>query len=150
MMRVGNSNVKSRTKSASPVSMNSSIKASQTGRTMVGSHRASALDLNAADTRLRWSRCFFPPIARMVGPMKRPIVLSYGAELNTRPSRNTVFTASNDTAEYSRFGRLGVVHDRPAEHAGPPPLMSEVRVGITQADGLVTRLNVGRHLGLQH
>ena len=40
----------------------------------------------------------------MVGPMNRPIVLSYGLELKTRPSRNTVFTASNDTAEYSRLG----------------------------------------------
>src|SRR6516165_4443652 len=105
MMRVGNSNVKFRTKSASPVSMNSSIKALQTGRTIVGSHWASALDLNAADTRLRWSRCFFPSIARMVGPVNRPIVLSNGFELNTRPSRKTLLTASNDIAEYSRLGR---------------------------------------------
>src|SRR5882757_6524700 len=105
MMRVGNSNVNWRTRSASPVSTNSSINALQTGRTMAGSHRASALDLNAADTRLRWSRCFLPSIARMVGPMNSPIVLSYGLEVNTRPSRNTLFTASNDMAEYSRLGR---------------------------------------------
>ena len=36
--------------------------------------------------------------------MKRPMVLSYGAELNTWPLRNTVLTAWNDTAVYSRLG----------------------------------------------
>ena len=29
---------------------------------------------------------------------------AYGAELNDRPSRNTLSTASKDTAEYSRLG----------------------------------------------
>ena len=97
--------VKFRIRSASPVWINSSINALQIGRMIVFSHRANALDLNAADTRLRWSRCFFPAIARMVGPMNRPIVLSYGLELNTRPSRNTLLTASNDIAENSLLGR---------------------------------------------
>src|SRR5271163_2315362 len=105
MTRVGNSNVKFRTRSASPASMNSSINSLQIGRTIAGSHRASAFDLSAADTRLRWSRCFFPSIARIVGPMNRPTVLSYDSELKTRPSRNTVLTALNDIAEYSRLGR---------------------------------------------
>src|SRR5215472_6936417 len=105
MIRVGNSKVKSRTRSARPESMNSSINASQVGRTIVGSHRASALDLNAADTRLRCSRCSLPSIARMVGPMNSPIVLSYNLEVNTWLLRNTVLTASNDIAENSHLGR---------------------------------------------
>src|ERR1700722_4400738 len=104
MTRGGNSKVKFRTRSAWPVSMNSSISALQIGRTMVGSHCANDLDRNAADTKLRCSRCFLPSIARMVGPMKRPMVLSYGAELNTPPLRNTVLTAWKDTAVYSRLG----------------------------------------------
>ena len=37
--------------------------------------------------------------------MNSPIVLSYVFEVNTRLSRNTVLTASNDIAEYSRLGR---------------------------------------------
>lgn len=46
-----------------------------------------------------------PSIARIVGPMNRPMVVSYMAELNTRPSRNTLFTASKDTAAKDRLGR---------------------------------------------
>src|SRR5579884_2282856 len=104
MTRVGNSNVYCRTRFARPSSMNSSINALQIGRTMVGSQRASALDLNAADTRLRCSRCFLPSIAKMVGPMNRPMVVSYIFELNTWPSRNALLTASNDIAANDLFG----------------------------------------------
>ncbi len=35
-----------------------------------------ACDLKAADTRLRCSQCFLPSIARIVGPMNRPMVES--------------------------------------------------------------------------
>lgn len=37
--------------------------------------------------------------------MNRPMVVSYIAELNTRPSRNALFTASKDTAAKDRLGR---------------------------------------------
>ncbi len=37
-----------------------------TGRTIVGSQRCSALDLNAADTRLRCCQCVRPSIASIV------------------------------------------------------------------------------------
>jgi len=52
--------------------MNSSISASQIGPHDRRFQRASALDLNAADTRLRCSRCFLPSIAKMEGPHEQP------------------------------------------------------------------------------
>ena len=76
MTRVGNSSVKSLTRSARPASMNSSTSAVQTGRTISGSQRARDFDLNAAETRLRCSRCFLPSIARIDGPMNRPMLAS--------------------------------------------------------------------------
>ena len=76
MTRVGNSKVNCLTRSASPSSMNSSISASTTGRTISGSQRCSDLDLNAAETRLRCCQCFLPSIASIVGPMNSPMVES--------------------------------------------------------------------------
>src|SRR5690606_13496852 len=101
----GNSKVKSRTRSAVPVAMNSSVRALTMGRTMLGAQRARACVLNAAELGLRCARGVPPSIARRGGPVQSATVVSYNAERNTPPSRRTRLTASNDIAAYPSVGR---------------------------------------------
>ena len=140
MTRVGNSKVKFLIRSVSPVSMNSSMSALTIGRTISGSQRTNDFDLNAAETRLRCSRCVVPPIARMVGPMNS----ADGRVVHRRVEQLAVPEHRVDRVERHRgvvllgpqvLRRLGVVHDRAAEHPGLVALGREERVRVPDQPG---------------